>query len=83
MVMATFERQIDALDGAVDQSHDSEYNAGWNGALELATPIAADADQVISELVEAIEDMLNGNRTLKRWAEDAETLVRRVKGRCM
>lgn len=40
----------------------------------------ADADQVIAELIETIEDIMWG-APLMKWSEQAETLVRRVKGR--
>jgi hypothetical protein len=79
--MPTFARRIDALGGTEsDQSED--WNDGYSAALREATDIAEEADDVISELVGSIEDFLSGNFShLPRFAEEAETLCRRINER--
>ena len=76
--MPTIERQIDALGGA----HTSpEYGDGYSDALTDCLPIAADADALVEELIEVIEDVLYGRQTLSRWAADAEAMLARLKHR--
>ena len=76
--MPTIERQIDALGG----SHtDERYGDGYDDALAAALPIAADADALVEELIEVIEDVLYGRQTLNRWSADAEAMLARLKHR--
>ncbi len=65
--MPTIAREIDALGGApASDDHDAVvWNSGYDRALELAEPIAENADALVEELLELIEDMLNGNRRLE------------------
>ena len=72
--MPTIERQIDALGG-------NDAPDGYSDALTDCLPIAADADALVEELIEVIEDVLYGRQTLIRWAEDAETMLARLKHR--
>lgn len=76
--MPTIERQIDALGGAHTSS---EYGDGYSDALTDCLPIAADADALVEELIEVIEDVLYGRQTLSRWAHDAEAMLARLKHR--
>lgn len=78
----TYERKIDAL-GGVHGGTTEEYNDGYCAAIEAATEIGADADEMITELMETIDAVLDpsGYQTLKRWTEDAETLLRRIRAR--
>ena len=75
--MATVERQIDALGGSHPPA-EAEFGRGYDRALELAIPIAADADALIDELLECITDVLDGRQTLERWTTEARTLVIRA-----
>lgn len=81
--MPTVAREIDALGGvAASDDHDAVvWTSGYNRALEDAEPIAENADALIEELMECVNDMLDGNRTLKRWTEEATTLVVRARSR--
>ena len=72
--MPTIERQIDALGG-------SDTPDGYSDALAAALPIAADADALVEELIEVIEDVLYGRQTLSRWAADVEAMLARLKHR--
>lgn len=76
--MPTIERQIDALGGT---HSDPVYGDGYDDALRVAGQIAADADALVEELIETIEDVLYGRQTLSRWAADAESMIDRVKRR--
>ncbi|HEX8555237.1 MAG TPA: hypothetical protein VF695_11065 [Sphingomonas sp.] len=75
--MPTIERQIDAL-GGTHSPDEAEYGRGYDAALDLALPIAADADALVDELLEVITDVLDGRVPLDRWATDARLLVQRV-----
>lgn len=84
--MPTIAREIDALGGVSHGSDGSdEYNSGFDDgytcALEDAQPIAENADALVEELLELIEDMLNGNRRLETWTADARRIVTSVKHR--
>lgn len=72
--MPTIERQIDALGGSDDPD-------GYSDALADCLPIAADADALVEELIEVIEDFLYGRQALIRWAADAEAMLARLKHR--
>lgn len=72
-MMPTIERQIDALGGA--DSH-PEFVA----ALDAAAPIAAEADALVEELMEWIEDILTGV-PLATWATEAQIMLARLKHR--
>jgi hypothetical protein len=78
--MATIARKIDALGGAAksDAPVHQAFNKGWNSALELAEPIAELADVQIEELIEMVEDMLNGT-DLAKWAAYARRTVDGIK----
>ena len=78
----TYERKIDALGGARGEES-QDWHDGYSKAVELATEIGADADEMIAELMETIDAVLDpsGYQTLKRWTEDAETLLRRIRAR--
>ena len=54
---------------------------GYNDALRAAMPIAADADALVEELIEWIEDVLYGRQGLTKWAADAEAMLARLKHR--
>lgn len=79
----TYERRIDALGGI--ESADGkprDWVEGYNDAVTDAAEIGADADQMIAELIEIIDEALAGKfLSLRRWAEDAELLLTRIKGR--
>lgn len=81
--MPTIERQIDALGGI--KEGEGEYNAGYHDgytrALDEAMDIGRDADALIEELIEWIEDILNGTGPLEKWASDARTMIARLKHR--
>jgi hypothetical protein len=77
----TYERRIDALGGRDDDKSD-DWNEGYDEALRLSTEIGEDADTMIAELIETIDEALRGHfLSLRRWAEDAEVLLARIKGR--
>lgn len=78
--MATYARRIDAL-GGTDSEQSEDWNEGYHAALSSADPIAEEADDVIGELVELIDDILNGYRKLGDWASIAETTISRIKSR--
>lgn len=75
--MPTIERQIDALGGAHTSS---EYGDGYSDALTDCLPIAADADALVEELIEVIEDILDG-APLAKWASGAGSMIERLKHR--
>lgn len=83
--MATIERRIDALGGVYsnsqqDQAYVGGYNAGYAEALERAMEIGAEADAQIEELIDWVEDVLNGRcGFLEKWAESARTTVTNMK----
>jgi hypothetical protein len=83
--MISYARKIDALGGgAHEDDHDAlVHTSGYNEAIGHATEIAEDADAMIAELYETINDLLQpgGYTTLKAWANDAETLLTRIRGR--
>lgn len=90
--MPTVAREIDALGGTFDGYADDRggqyapayidgYNAGHLNALDAAEPIAENADALIEELIELVEDMLDGNRKLETWAIQARQTITNVKHR--
>lgn len=81
--MISFARKIDALGGAAMSSSASDrlFNEGHSYAITAAIEIAEDADAMIDELIEMIEDVLTGGRVLQAWVTDAETLLRRIRSR--
>lgn len=80
MQTATYERRVDALGGADAQKSD-DWNDGYSEALVDASMIAAEADEVIGEAIELIDDLLNGYRKLADWANAAEQFALRHKVR--
>lgn len=78
--MATYYLRIDAL-GGKDNQQSEDWNEGYGAALSDACDIAEEADDVIGELVELIDDILNGYRKLGDWAAVAETTIGRIKSR--
>lgn len=76
--MPTIERQIDALGGSHD---DPRYGEGYDEALDAALLIAQDADALVEELIERIEDILNGSMPLARWAKEAQVMIDHLKHR--
>lgn len=78
--MATYARTIDALGGEDDEKGES-WNEGYHFALSEAVDIAEEADDVIAELIELIDDILGGYRRLGDWAAVAETTIGRIKSR--
>jgi hypothetical protein len=72
--MSNIQRQIDALGGAVS----NDWSKGYTAALEAAQPIAELADAQIEELIEMVEDMLNGT-DLAKWAAHARHTVDGIK----
>lgn len=76
--MPTIERQIDALGG----SHsDPVYGDGYNDALTAALGVARDADALVEELIEWLEDALTGGVPLEKWAREATAMITRLKHR--
>lgn len=78
--MATYAHRVDSL-GGTDGEKSEDWNEGYQRALSDAVDIAEDADDVVAELVELIDDILNGYRKLADWATVAETTVGRLKAR--
>lgn len=78
--MSTIQRKIDALGGAAYSGsvYDQAHNDGFCAALDAAQPIAELADAQIDELIEMVEDMLNGT-DLAKWAEYARRTVNGIK----
>lgn len=77
--MATYERRIDALGGTY--AGPGTYADGHSDALTAACEIAQEADDVITELVECIDDLLSGGYPLAQWAGYAEKLTAGIKHR--
>ena len=79
-----FENRIDALGGVVSADGKStDWVEGYNEAVIDASVIASDADDMIAELIDTLDDVLRGDglHSLRRWAEDAEALLARIRGR--
>jgi len=80
--MATIERRIDALGGAPNSSsdYDMAYHDGHSEALRQAIEIGAEADDTINELIERVEDILDGNFSdIVKWAESARRTINLMK----
>lgn len=81
--MPTIERQIEAIGGI--KEGDGEYNAGYHDgyvrAVEYAMEIGADADALVEELIEWIEDALDGRRPLDKWAPEVRAMIAGLKSR--
>lgn len=79
--MVTYARRIDALGGTCAEKSE-DWNEGYNTALTDAEDIGGEADDVIAELVETLNEIVTGTTgDLHRWAEQAGMLVRRVQAR--
>lgn len=79
--MPTIERRINALGGVANSSSDYDvaHNEGRSEALTSAMEIGADADAQIEELIEFIEDMLDGKyRNLEDWTLNARRVVNHI-----
>lgn len=77
----TFYDRINVL-GAPASACTTDNERGYSEGIEACLEIAEDADAMVDELVEAIEDALRGNYLdLGRWCADAKTLVERIKFR--
>jgi len=82
--MMTYERRIDALGGtaASVSAYDMAYNDGHSDALEAAIAIGQDADTMIAELMEALDDILLSRRSsLSTWVKETELLLSRIRAR--
>lgn len=81
--MPTIEREIDALGGAQEGSgeYNGGYHDGYSAALTDAMEVAANADALVEELLECIDDVLRGSIGLERWASQARTLHQRASSR--
>lgn len=80
--MATIERRIDALGGAPNgpSDYDVAFNEGHSEALGKAIEIGAEADATIDELIDWVEDVLDGRFSdLASWAERARTTINQMK----
>ena len=75
--MPTVAREIDALGGAGAGS----WHDGYHEALTSAETIAENADALIEELLETIDDILVGNTTLAVWVKQAQLVLTRARHR--
>jgi hypothetical protein len=76
----TIHERINVL-GAPDTACTTDRERGYCEAIDECLDIAEDADAIIQELAETIDDMLTGPHRLKAWAEDAELLLSRLRQR--
>lgn len=83
----TYERKIDALGGVesargTEGAKSADWIEGYNEAVADASAIGSDADEMIAELTEAIDDvLLCRHLSLRKWAEEAELLMQRIRAR--
>jgi hypothetical protein len=76
----TIAERINVL-GAPDTACTTDRERGYCEAIDACLEIAEEADEIIKELAETIDDMLTGPQRLKQWVEGAETLLARLKQR--
>lgn len=91
--MPTVAREIDALAGDFDCYSDDRgsqhppayiegYNSGHNSALEAADEIAQNADALIEELLELLDEVLLGTAgSLAAWVVQAQLVCNRARHR--